>query len=87
MLGFTTAEDAGRWDAYLAATIPGNLDLGMLANVEKIPSQKEVDEFIDSNIEIRSIISGGERKDLEVRAQEYLRNNDVQSALKTLLAP
>ena len=70
----------------LSKVLTGN-DLGMLANVEKIPSQKEVDEFIDSNIEIRSIISGGERKDLEVRAQEYLRNNDVQSALKTLLAP
>lgn len=65
--------------------LTGN-DLGRLGNVEKIPVQEEVDDFIASHIEIRSIISGGERKQLELKAQDYLKNNDVFSAWKILLA-
>ena len=65
--------------------LTGN-DLGQLGNVEKIPNQAEVDDFIASRIGIRSIISGGERKQLELKAQEYLEQNDVLSAWKVLLA-
>lgn len=65
--------------------LTGN-DLGRLGNVGKIPGREEVDDFVASHIEIRSIISGGERKQLELKAQEYLKNNDVISAWKILLA-
>ena len=65
--------------------LTGN-DLGMLGNVEEIPGQHEVDDFIGSNIEIRTLISGGERKELELKAQEYLEHNDVLTAWKVLLA-
>jgi flavin reductase (DIM6/NTAB) family NADH-FMN oxidoreductase RutF len=65
--------------------LTGN-DLGMLGTIEKIPDQKAVDDFIASHIEIRSIISGGERSQLELRAKEYLRQNDILSAWKVLLA-
>lgn len=65
--------------------LTGN-DLGMLGNVETIPDAQEVSDFVASQIEIRSIISSGERKLLERKAQEYLRQNDVLSAWKTLLA-
>ena len=65
--------------------LTGN-DLGMLGNVEEIPTEKEVVDFVASHIEIRSIISGGEQTRLELKAQEYLRQNDVLSAWKTLLA-
>lgn len=65
--------------------LTGN-DLGKLGNVEEIPSDKEVTDFVASHIEIRSILSSGERKQLELKAQEFLKQNDVLSAWKTLLA-
>lgn len=64
--------------------LTGN-DLGRLGNVEKIPDSEDVDDFIASHIEIRSIISGGERRQRELKAQEYLKNNDINSAWKILL--
>lgn len=69
----------------LSDVLTGN-DLGMLGNVEKIPTHEEVDDFITNNIELRSILSGGERKGLELKAKEYLGKNEVVSAWKALLA-
>lgn len=68
------------------STILTGNDLGMLGNIEQIPSVQEVADFINSNIEIRTILSGGERKDLEQKAKEYLKVADVLSAWKVLLA-
>ena len=68
-----------------SSVLTGN-DLGMLGNVEEVPDQNAVQEFVSAHVEIRSLISGGERKPLELKAQEFLRKNDVLSAWKTLLA-
>jgi len=65
--------------------LTGN-DLGKLGNIERIPESKEVDDFVSAHIEIRTLISGGERKQLELKAQEYLAENDMISAWKVLLA-
>jgi flavin reductase (DIM6/NTAB) family NADH-FMN oxidoreductase RutF len=65
--------------------LSGN-DLGMLGNVEKIPTQEEVDDFVNKNIELRSLISGGERSALEHKAKDYLDRYDVLTAWKVLLA-
>jgi len=65
--------------------LTGN-DLGMLGNVEDIPDRREVEEFIASNIEIRSIISAYDPKQLHRKAQEFLTRADVLSAWKVLLA-
>lgn len=65
--------------------LTGN-DLGLLGNVEAVPGEKEVSDFVASHIEIRSILSSGERIQLELKAQDYLRQNDIPSAWKTLLA-
>ncbi|WP_438272933.1 flavin reductase family protein [Zobellia uliginosa] len=69
----------------LSKTLTGN-DLGMLGNIEEIPDRKSVEDFVAEHIEIRSMLSGGERKPLELKAQEYLHKNDVLSAWKVLLA-
>ncbi|MFS4494216.1 flavin reductase family protein [Maribacter sp. 2308TA10-17] len=69
----------------LSNILTGN-DLGMLGNVDEIPSKEEVADFVASQIEIRTILSGGEREQIELKAQEYLENNDVLSAWKVLLA-
>ena len=68
-----------------SSVLTGN-DLGMLGNVEEVPDQNAVQEFVSAHVEIRSLISGEERKLLELKAQEFLRKNDVLSAWKTLLA-
>lgn len=65
--------------------LTGN-DLGMLGNVEMMPSKEEVAEFIRSQTEIRTILNSGNNVKLEIRAKEYLKNNDVTSAWKVLLA-
>ncbi|TMM59595.1 flavin reductase family protein [Maribacter algarum] len=69
----------------ISKILTGN-DLGMLGNVEQIPTNDEVANFVSSQIEIRTLLSGGERDQIELKAQEYLKNNDVLSAWKVLLA-
>lgn len=69
----------------LSKVLTGN-DLGMLGNVEEVPSMKEVTEFVASQIEIRALLSGGDRELIEMKAKEFLKNNDVLSAWKVLLA-
>ena len=64
--------------------LTGN-DLGMLGNIEKMPSQVEVEEFKNNNIELTALLSSGKRKPLELRAQEFLQKNDINSAWKILL--
>lgn len=69
----------------LSSALTGN-DLGMLGNVEQIPSKEEVADYMASHIEIQAMVSSGKRQELELIAQEYLNNKDVLSAWKVLLA-
>ena len=70
-----------RWSNILT----GN-DLGMLGNIEKLPSQEEVRQYVDTNVDLRSILSSGDEALLHARAHELLKNKDVLSAWKVLLA-
>ena len=65
--------------------LTGN-DLGMLGNIEKIPSKEEVLEFLQDNMEIRSIISGDDQELIHKRAQLFLEENNILDAWKLLLA-
>ena len=65
--------------------LSGN-DLGMLGNVDKMPSEEEVAKFVASQTEIRSLLSSGKRKEIELKAKTLLENKDVLSAWKVLLA-
>ena len=69
----------------LSNILTGN-DLGMLGNIEKLPSQEEVRQYVDTNVDLRSILSSGDEALLHARAQELLKNKDVLSAWKVLLA-
>lgn len=69
----------------LSSVLTGN-DLGMLGNVEQIPSKEEVADYLTSHIEIQTIVSSGKRQELELKAQEYLNNKNVLAAWKVLLA-
>lgn len=68
-----------------STVLTGN-DLGMLGNVEQIPSKDDILDFVSSHNEIKTVLSGGERELIELKAQEYLKNKDVLSAWKVLLA-
>ena len=80
-IGVDKIPDYIRWSKVLT----GN-DLGMLGNVEKIPSKGEVAEFVASNRWIRAIISADDEGQLHRKAQEYLDQKDILAAWKILLA-
>ncbi len=69
----------------LSTYLTGN-DLGLLGNVAQLPNQQQVNDFVAAHMELRSLISGGDRAKIEQRAKEYLAENDVISAWKVLLA-
>lgn len=65
--------------------LSGN-DLGMLGNIEKLPTRDEVNQFVSSHIEIKSIISADDDDLKHRKAKDYLKTNDILSAWKVLLA-
>ena len=69
----------------LSNVLTGN-DLGMLGNIEKLPSREDVRQYVDNNVDLRSILSSGNVALLHARAQELLKTKEVLSAWKVLLA-
>ena len=65
--------------------LTGN-DLGLLANIEELPGQADIAEFLDCNHEVSALIRSNDRKEVHRKAQEYLNNKEVLSAWKILLA-
>lgn len=65
--------------------LTGN-DLGMLGNVEKLPSLAHITDFIESSDSLKALIHSKDRLQLHRMAQEYLTKNEVLSAWKVLLA-
>lgn len=65
--------------------LTGN-DLGMLGNIEQIPNKEEVEHFVQQNIEVRKVLSGADMIEIHKLAQKYLKNGDIVSAWKILLA-
>ncbi len=65
--------------------LTGN-DLGMLGNIEKLPSKEEVDTYIKENLVLQKLLAKGDKKAVHKKAQELLKDKDVQSAWKVLLA-
>ncbi len=67
-------------DVRDSRVLTGN-NLGMLANVESLPNQHDVDNFAKDNAQFVGIKSTEKHKFV----QEFLEKNDVQSAWKVLL--
>ena len=61
-------------------------DLGCLGNVEKLPLEEEINEFLNQNIEIKGILSSANEEKIQQKAKEYLIKNDAINAWKILLA-
>lgn len=61
-------------------------DLGVLANIDALPSPEEVAIFVKQNFELKAVLSADEPiKQLQL-ALRYVQANDVESAWKVLLA-
>ncbi len=65
--------------------LTGN-DLGMLGNVETIPSSEDVAHFVSNSIEVKTVLSADDEMLKHQKAKEFLTKNEVLSAWKVLLA-
>ena len=61
-------------------------DLGMLGNIESLPTTKEVSIFVDQNFSIKAVLSSDDLEKQHLEAKKYLLENDVLAAWKVLLA-
>ncbi len=68
-----------------SSVLTGN-NLGMLGNIEQIPSEEEIKEFVSKNIKVRTVLSSSDTVEIHKLAQSYLQQGDIPSAWKVLLA-
>lgn len=68
-----------------SAVFNGN-DLGMLGNIEALPTSEEVAIFVSENFAVKGVLSADDIHKQHLKAKEYIDNNDVLSAWKVLLA-
>ncbi|MCR9181792.1 MAG: flavin reductase family protein [Flavobacteriaceae bacterium] len=65
--------------------LTGN-DIGMLGNIEQLPSEEEINQFVSKNISVRTVLSSSDTIEIHKLAQSYLQQGDIPSAWKVLLA-
>lgn len=68
-----------------SAVFDGN-DLGILGNVEALPTTEEVSIFVQQNFAVKGVLSADDTEKVHQEAKKYLNANDVSSAWKVLLA-
>lgn len=61
-------------------------DLGMLGNIEALPTTEEVAIFVSENFAVKGVLSADDEHKKHQKAKDYIDNNDVLSAWKVLLA-
>ncbi|MFV5691677.1 flavin reductase family protein [Flavobacterium sp. LT1R49] len=61
-------------------------DLGILGNIEALPTMEEVSIFVQQNFAVKGVLSSDDQQKVHLEAKKYLDTNDVLSAWKVLLA-
>ena len=61
-------------------------DLGILGNIEALPTTEEVSIFVKQNFAVKGVLSSDDAEKVHLEAKKYLNCNDVVSAWKVLLA-
>lgn len=61
-------------------------DLGILGNVEALPTEEEIDIFVKQNFAVKGVLSADDILKKHQKAKQYLDNNDISAAWKMLLA-
>ncbi|MEG1377731.1 MAG: flavin reductase family protein, partial [Myroides sp.] len=77
--------DAIPEDAKKSGIFAGN-DLGILGNVEVLPTTDEVEAFLNENSQIKNWKNDNNKELIYKKAKEFLSENDVISAWKTIFA-
>lgn len=68
------------------STVFDGNDLGMLGNVESLPTSEEIDIFVKENFAVKGVLSSADEENVHKKAKEYLEKQDAISAWKVLLA-
>ncbi|MGQ7946278.1 flavin reductase family protein [Flavobacterium sp. WC2509] len=68
------------------STVFDGNDLGMLGNIEALPTTEEVSIFVKQNFAVKAVLSSDDLEKQHLEAKKYLLDNDVISAWKVLLA-
>lgn len=68
-----------------SSVFDGN-DLGILGNVEVLPTMEEVSIFVKNNFTVKAVLSSDDQEKVHLEAKNYLKSNDILSAWKVLLA-
>ena len=61
-------------------------DLGMLGNIEALPTEEEIAIFVQENFTVKAVLSSDDRLKVNQLAKDYLDRQDILSAWKVLLA-
>lgn len=80
-IGVDSIPDAIKKDNFFT----GN-DLGMLGNIEALPTEEEIAIFVQENFTVKAVLSADDRLKVNQLAKEYLEKHDILSAWKVLLA-
>ncbi|HEY9185321.1 MAG TPA: flavin reductase family protein [Salegentibacter sp.] len=65
--------------------LTGN-DLGKLGNVERLPREEEIQDYLNENSEIAKLIKSRDINKIHLKAQEILKQEKPETAWKILLA-
>jgi flavin reductase (DIM6/NTAB) family NADH-FMN oxidoreductase RutF len=68
------------------STVFNGNDLGMLGNVEVLPTSEEVSIFVDQNFAVKAVLSADDPLKVHLVAKKHLDSGDVLTAWKVLLA-
>lgn len=68
-----------------SSVFSGN-DLGILGNVEALPTEEEISIFVKENFEVKGVLSADDEGKKHQLAKEYIDKNEVLTAWKVLLA-
>lgn len=77
--------DALPEEAVASGVFSGN-ELGILGNVEHLPTEEEIAKFVASNSEIQQLLVSGNTIEKFKKAKKYLQENNVPLAWNTILA-
>ncbi len=61
-------------------------DLGMLGNIEALPTPEEVAIFVKKNFAIKGVLSADDEVKIYQMAKDYINKSDILSAWKVLLS-
>ena len=77
--------DAMPEEVRTSEVLTGN-DLGKLGNVEALPENGEIEEFLKANSQEDELVKSGDKEKIHKQAQVYLEKDEPENAWKILLA-